>query len=115
MSTRSHYVHSRWPSRVESADDAVWREVLDTHQVRESMPPRWPVAVACAADPDLMWPAGEPGSPGYAREVLAARAVCLSCPVLAQCRDWAIAAGEPDGVWGATTPEDRRQWARRAS
>ena len=35
-----------------------------------------------------------------------AKARCLSCPVLAQCRQWAL-AGEPSGVWagGSTTAE----------
>jgi len=39
--------------------------------------------------------------------------LCRSCPVLDACRNYAIAAGEKTGVWGATTPADRRRNRRR--
>ncbi len=37
----------------------------------------------------------------------AAKASCASCPVLADCLVWALAAGDPSGVWagGANTAE----------
>lgn len=41
---------------------------------------------------------------------------CGRCPVLEACRAYALAACEPVGVWGATTPQDRgmpREYARR--
>jgi transcription factor WhiB len=38
---------------------------------------------------------------------------CLSCPVLWLCREYAIAADERDGVWGGTTPVERRVLAGR--
>ncbi len=36
-----------------------------------------------------------------------AKARCASCPVLAECLQWALSAGEPSGVWagGSTTAE----------
>ena len=34
---------------------------------------------------------------------------CRVCPVLDPCRTYALTASEPSGVWGATTPTDRRQ------
>ena len=37
----------------------------------------------------------------------AAKEVCLECPVLEQCRDHAVTANEPHGVWGALTPLER--------
>jgi WhiB family redox-sensing transcriptional regulator len=44
---------------------------------------------------------------GYEREA-EAKARCASCPVLDQCRQWALAAGEPSGVWaGGTTTAER--------
>lgn len=39
--------------------------------------------------------------------------LCRSCPVLDACRNYAIAAGETTGVWGATTPADRRRYRRQ--
>ncbi|OZD11634.1 hypothetical protein CH253_07135 [Rhodococcus sp. 06-156-3C] len=43
----------------------------------------------------------------------AAKKVCLDCPVLEQCRDHAINANEPYGVWGALASEERNRlrWA----
>jgi WhiB family redox-sensing transcriptional regulator len=36
-----------------------------------------------------------------------AKQVCVRCPVLTECRDYATRAREPHGVWGGTTPQDR--------
>lgn len=36
-----------------------------------------------------------------------ARAICRKCPVLQTCRQYAIAAREPYGIWGALSPADR--------
>ncbi|MGL4177518.1 MAG: WhiB family transcriptional regulator [Dermatophilaceae bacterium] len=58
----------------------------------------WQVAALCAqVDPELFFP--EDG--GSAREALA---VCLRCPVRAQCLEAALARGERFGVWGGMTP-----------
>ena len=37
----------------------------------------------------------------------AAKAVCASCPVLAQCRAHALEVREPYGVWGGLTEDER--------
>lgn len=42
-----------------------------------------------------------------------AASLCRSCPVLDACRNYAVAAGETTGVWGATTPADRRRYRRQ--
>jgi WhiB family transcriptional regulator, redox-sensing transcriptional regulator len=79
---------------------------------------RWPELAACRdpdVDPEIFFPLAEAG-PG-AREIAAARAVCARCPVVMYCLDWALRAGEPAGVWGGTTPGERRrlrQYAREA-
>ena len=46
---------------------------------------------------------------GTARAAREARAknVCRGCPVLAQCRDHALAVREPYGVWGGMTAGER--------
>lgn len=37
-----------------------------------------------------------------------AKARCAVCPVLAECFEWALAAGNPSGVWaGGTTTAER--------
>lgn len=72
----------------------------------------WRDKAACAApgiDPGLFFSpdSGERGRPRArcaddAREA-AALAVCASCPVMEQCRAWAIQTGERHGVWGGLT------------
>lgn len=52
------------------------------------------------------------GAPKRAHEA-AAKAVCATCPVLAECQTWALAFHEPHGIWGGLTPEERD--AQRAS
>jgi WhiB family transcriptional regulator, redox-sensing transcriptional regulator len=37
----------------------------------------------------------------------AAKRVCGGCPVIDQCREWAIAHGADHGVWGGLTAEER--------
>jgi WhiB family redox-sensing transcriptional regulator len=78
----------------------------------------WPELAACRApdiDPEIFFPLSEIG-PG-ASQIAAARAVCTRCPVVMHCLDWALRAGEPAGIWGGTTPDERRRlrhYAREA-
>ncbi|SFS97569.1 WhiB family transcriptional regulator [Saccharopolyspora flava] len=37
-----------------------------------------------------------------------AKAVCRRCPVMAQCREHALRAQEPYGVWGGLGEQERR-------
>lgn len=37
----------------------------------------------------------------------AAEALCADCPVKDLCRNYAVLAEEPDGIWGGTRPIDR--------
>ncbi|MBB5139312.1 WhiB family redox-sensing transcriptional regulator [Thermocatellispora tengchongensis] len=65
----------------------------------------WARRGACrAADPDLFFPLA-PSPQQEAR----AKAICAGCQVLADCRAYALRAGEPDGIWGGLTPEERRR------
>ena len=63
-------------------------------------------------DPELFFPVGTTG-PAEA-QVQAAKAICANCPVKAECLAWALRVGEPDGIWGGTTPEERRYLRRTA-
>ncbi|QNJ96044.1 WhiB family transcriptional regulator [Mycolicibacterium fluoranthenivorans] len=36
-----------------------------------------------------------------------AKQICRDCPVLKQCREYALATPEVHGIWGATTPRER--------
>jgi WhiB family redox-sensing transcriptional regulator len=75
----------------------------------------WQFQGACReADPSLFFhPEGERG-PKRLRRDRAAQAICAECPVIAQCREHALAVREPYGVWGGLTEDDRvAMYARR--
>lgn len=67
----------------------------------------WTDLAACrGVDPELFYPVSTTG-PALA-QVEEAKRVCAGCPVTADCLSWALRAGEPIGIWGGTTPEERR-------
>ncbi|TMK81786.1 MAG: WhiB family transcriptional regulator, partial [Actinobacteria bacterium] len=41
-----------------------------------------------------------------------ALSICATCPVRAQCLDYAIRNRETYGIWGGTTPDQRRRIRR---
>lgn len=43
----------------------------------------------------------------------AAKALCAECPLKVECLQVALEAGEPYGIWGGLTPEERRALKRR--
>jgi WhiB family redox-sensing transcriptional regulator len=57
-------------------------------------------------DPELFYPVSVAGP--AEEQVEEAKQVCAVCPVTADCLSWALRAGEPAGIWGGTTPEERR-------
>lgn len=73
----------------------------------------WQTRAACRdTDPERFFPTAQ--DYGAVRsQVQAARAVCQSCPVLRDCRAWAVETGEAYGVWGGTTPTERREIRRQ--
>ena len=68
----------------------------------------WREDAACRdADPELFFPIGTTG-PG-SRQAEEAKRVCRTCPAQSQCLAWALDNGVTDGVWGATTADERRR------
>jgi WhiB family transcriptional regulator, redox-sensing transcriptional regulator len=75
-------------------------------------PPELPGA-RCAQrdqDPELWFPAN-----GDRAAADRAKAICRSCPVRPACLEWALAANERTGIWGGTTPNERRALRRAAA
>lgn len=68
----------------------------------------WQFAGLCRGlNPEVFFhPDGERGSARRLRD-LAAKEVCGQCPVLQMCRDHALAAREPYGVWGGMSEDER--------
>ena len=70
----------------------------------------WQFRAACRdTDRDLFF--APPGERGLRREfrVTAAKRVCASCPVLDECRDFALRTAQEYGVWGGLAEEERAQ------
>jgi WhiB family redox-sensing transcriptional regulator len=67
----------------------------------------WKLAGACRfANTDVFFPASD-------SDAGQAKAVCERCPVQEPCLEYALAAREPEGVWGGRTFAERRSILRR--
>ena len=42
-----------------------------------------------------------------------AKAVCAACPVAVECLTYAVETKQSDGIWGGTTPRERRKLVRQ--
>ncbi|MFD7006229.1 MULTISPECIES: WhiB family transcriptional regulator [Rhodococcus] len=85
-----------------------------THQVL-SGPEGWRDSAACRGiEPSMFFsPDNERGIARSHRESRA-RQICQDCPVLTQCREHALTTGEPYGIWGGMTENDRKRHTNRA-
>lgn len=62
------------------------------------------------ADPELFFPISSVGV--TARQARKAQQVCGRCQVRQECLDFAVRAGEMNGIWGGILPEDRIRMRR---
>ena len=74
----------------------------------------WMQDAACRGrDTEMFFPVKGQASGKAAQEIERAKAVCLACPVLAECRDYILSDHpryEDDyGIYGALTPEERHR------
>lgn len=69
---------------------------------------------AKCAEPDYVprwWDHTEKWHPA----AMTAMAICDRCPVKQPCLEYALAAGEKDGIWGGLLPEARERVAGRVA
>ena len=67
----------------------------------------WRRQAACRdMDTDVFFPLTD-------EEAGPAKAVCATCPVRAECLEFALASRQHDGVWGGLTESERRRLRRR--
>ncbi len=59
------------------------------------------------SDPNLFYPLGR-GRPAHEQAELA-KSVCRGCPSREPCLAYALATRQDLGVWGGTSPDDRRE------
>lgn len=72
----------------------------------------WRRYAACLnVDPELFFPVGK-AAPAR-QQIEEAKAVCHRCPVRESCLDWALTAGQDQGVWGGLSEDERRRTRRR--
>jgi len=72
--------------------------------------PAWHADAACREHPELSW------FPAPGEDLAAAKAVCESCLVVAECRSWSLAQGpELQGIWGGLSGQERRRRRRPAA
>lgn len=73
----------------------------------------WTAEAACTGQTDLFFaPYGERPEARRAREA-EAFALCASCPVAVDCREYAFRIREEHGIWGGLTEGYRRQILRQ--
>ena len=71
----------------------------------------WRYRAACRdSDPNLFFPVGSTGT--ALEEIQAAKALCRTCPVQAECLAFALETNQEAGVWGGASEEERRQLRR---
>lgn len=86
---------------------------LDEAAARHPGPGPWAERAACRdVDPELFFPVTGLETPAYARQVQQARQVCRRCPVLDECRTWAL-DHLPYGVAGGLTADGRAHYRRQ--
>jgi len=68
----------------------------------------WGLASCQGVNPDLFFPASE-------QDATPALEICASCPVREVCLEHALTSEEREGIWGATTPRQRREMRRSKS
>ncbi|MGC5627689.1 WhiB family transcriptional regulator [Georgenia sp. Z1344] len=73
----------------------------------EDTDPNWRVQGACTDLPtDDFFPEGQ--GKAVDAQVARAKAVCASCPVAEMCLEFSLRTNQPFGIFGGTTPSERR-------
>ncbi|WP_349307491.1 WhiB family transcriptional regulator [Rhodococcus sp. IEGM 1305] len=73
----------------------------------------WQLRARCRGmDINVFFPLDDETRGDRLRRERVAKQICLGCPVLRECRSYAVASLEGSGIWGATSEVDRRYLAR---
>lgn len=78
------------------------------HQELPTQGENWRLNALCRIiSPALFFhPANERGQQRRKR-ISEAKKICFRCPVIEACRDYVLTAGEPFGIWGGLSEEER--------
>ena len=76
----------------------------------------WQLQAACRGmDDEWFFPPEREQAKARISRIAKAKAVCARCPALIACRDFALTNGEPFGVWGGLSEDDREKATAPAS
>jgi WhiB family transcriptional regulator, redox-sensing transcriptional regulator len=106
--------HPPPPSRLRRSSYAVtadgpWGDEVTNRLMRVRPAVSWREWALCTGHPERDWWFPEDPNDDAAQAV----AVCRACPVHAECLNFAITTGQSEGVWGGTTPSERRRLRQR--
>ena len=98
--------HSR--NRPRSTD--VCQTIRRSHETPRSRRLDWLSEARCKGQPtEIFFAADNERGMELRRSEWLAKQICRSCPVLEACRNYALDAPEPYGIWGALTPSERQR------
>ena len=83
--------------------------LLSWPQTSDEEKRNWRDRAACRALPPEMFfldPADTEGIENV-------KQICAECPVASECLSYAVSTNQTEGVWGATTPGERRRLRQR--
>lgn len=92
------------PYKVLWREDGRWVAFIPLLEARHGQP--------CREHPEDFFPEDGHGPGANVPKVRRARESCLVCPDRVPCREFGIAHAIDHGVWGGTTPDERRAIAR---
>jgi WhiB family redox-sensing transcriptional regulator len=69
--------------------------------------------VPCRNFPDTFYPEG--GEIKRREDTQIAKSLCQICPIIDDCRKYALEAKEEFGIWGGLDPEERRNFLKTIS
>jgi WhiB family redox-sensing transcriptional regulator len=79
----------------------VWRELAEAaDEIGSNLP--------CRQAPELFF-----AGPGELHLTNMAKRACKTCPLINECLAYAVEFNEVDGVWGGTTPSERKRMRKR--
>ena len=76
----------------------------------------WQLRAACRGmDWEWFFPPDREQAKARSARISKAKAICAHCPAIIACRDYALRNGEPFGVWGGLSEDDRDRLTRPSS
>lgn len=74
----------------------------------------WQIRGRCREeDPDIFFYDYNQRGEARTARAMAAKVICAACPVIKECREFALERREPYGVWGGMTEEERDAHLRK--